>query len=137
MKQSRYVYYNPNPFNNICSDCVVRALSIAFQSEWDDIYKHLCELGFSLKLMPNDKDCYKTFLANTGFQRTGISNKKGSKRPTVDSFAAEHPSGVYVLEVAHHIVTVKDGKYYDVWNSGSKSLYGYWSKKSLSAELRS
>lgn len=59
-----------------------------------------------------------------GFTYYGISNKKGSKRPTVDGFAKEH-KGTYLLKVANHVVAV-DGIYYD---SGYKSLYGYYEKK--------
>ena len=63
-----------------------------------------------------------------GFEYHGISNKRGTKRPTVDSFAKNHPKGTYILNVANHEVAVVDGKYYDTWDSGYKSLYGYYEK---------
>ena len=122
------IYQNPNPSKNVCGDCVVRALSLALNEEWSVIYADLCELGGHIYRMPNDKDCFKTYLTRRGFQRTPISNKKGSKRPTVRSFAEEHKTGTYVLEVAHHLVTVKDGHYYDIWDCGNKSLYGFWNR---------
>ena len=65
----------------------------------------------------------------SGFEYVGISNKKGTTRPTVESFTKEHKEGTYILRVANHIVASVDGMYYDTWDSGHKSLYGYWIKK--------
>lgn len=33
----------------------------------------------------------------------------------------------YVFEIAHHLVGLKDGKYYDLWDAADSSLYGYLS----------
>lgn len=63
-----------------------------------------------------------------GFAYYGISNKKGSKRPTVAGFAKEN-KGTYILKVANHVVALVDGIYYDTWDSGYKSLYGYYEKR--------
>ena len=68
-------------------------------------------------------------LDKLGFDYHGISNKRGSKRPTVDSFAKDHPTGTYICGVAHHEVAVVDGKYYDTWDSGDCSMYGYFEKR--------
>ena len=78
--------------------------------------------------MPNGRECCGAYLKDKGFQYHGISNKKGSTRPTVDSFAKEHKNGKYFLNVANHCVAVVNGIYYDTWDSGSRHLYGYWEK---------
>ena len=49
-------------------------------------------------------------------------------RPTVDEFAKDHPNGTYICKVAHHVVAVVDGEYYDTWDSGWRSMYGYYEK---------
>lgn len=79
--------------------------------------------------MPNGKQCYESYLKENGFTYHGISNKKGSKRPTVDRFAKDHKSGIFFLNVANHCIAVVDGFYYDTWESGSCCLYGYWEKE--------
>lgn len=73
-------------------------------------------------------DIGKTNLAKLGFEYHGISNKLGSSRPTVNDFAKTHPHGSYICKVAHHVVAVVDGKYYDTWDCGYKSLYGYYER---------
>ena len=76
--------------------------------------------------MPNSKPAYEKYLLDNGFKYGIISVKKGSKRPTVESFTKEHKKGTYILRVAHHVVASVDGLYYDTGKCGHKSLYGYW-----------
>ena len=70
----------------------------------------------------------KEILSELGFEYTGVSNKRGTKRPTVSSFAKEHKTGTYIINVANHVVAVVDGIYYDTWDSGDCSVYGYFKK---------
>ena len=126
---SRHVFFNPNPSKTLFSgDCVVRAICKALDAPWEEVFQDLCFLGLSIKRMPNDHDCYRTFLFNAGYSHAGISTRKGSKRPTVESFAATHQTGTYILEVAHHLVTVQNGMFYDTYDCGQRCLYGYWYK---------
>ena len=64
-----------------------------------------------------------------GFAYQGISNRKGSKRPTVESFAKNHKQGNYLVNVANHVVAISNGCYYDTWDSGDCCLYGYYYKE--------
>lgn len=121
-------YKNENPKSRETSDCVVRALATATDTDWDLVYKRLCEIGFELKVMPNSKEAYELYLEESGFERQKISVKKGSKRPTVLSFTKEHKEGVFVLSVANHLTVCKEGIYYDIWDCGNCSMYTYWSK---------
>ncbi len=127
MRKNRFIYQNPNPAKHECEDDVIRAISLALNTDWDQVYSDLCVLGASLHRMPNDKECYKAYLIRHGFHRTGISHRKGSRRPTVLSFAEAHPHGIYILQAARHLVMIKDGRIFDTSDCGDKCLYGYWS----------
>lgn len=128
---SRYKYYQPNAkdLKDEFGDCVIRSLTKVTGKSWIDVFDELVPLARKYQCMPNSWKCYEEFLINNGFKYVGVSNKKGSKRPTVDSFTKEHKSGVFVLRVAHHLVASVDGIYYDTWDSGEKSMYGYWQKE--------
>jgi len=126
--KTRNKYYNPNPLKKETGDCVVRALTKATGKEWDEVYKELFEIGFELKVMPNSDEAWKEYLLRNGFEYCKITVKKGSKRPTVDSFTRSNKKGIFVLRVANHLVTAQDGYYYDTWDCGNKSLYGYYKK---------
>lgn len=129
LAKSKNKYYNPNPLKKEIGDCVVRALCLAEGLEWDEVYKELCEIGLELKAMPNDVDTYTEYLARHGWTRNPISVKKGSKRPTVNEMAKRSKTeGVMVCRIANHLVTVKDGFSWDLWDCGESSLYVYWSK---------
>lgn len=130
MAKTRNRYYNPNPKKNDTSDCVVRALCKATGKDWDTVYAELYDIGFELKVMPNDKDAWREYLKRNNFIEHKISNKKGTKRPKVQSFASSNKKGTFVLQVAKHIVTCEDGYFYDTWDCGGSALYSYWEKKS-------
>ena len=130
MANRNYKYYQPNTkdLKDKYGDCVVRALTKVTGKTWRQVFDELLPYVYELQCMPNDKKCYESYLKGNGFEYHGISNKKGSKRPTVDSFSKEHKTGLYFLNVANHCVAVVNGFYYDTWDSGQNCLYGYWEK---------
>jgi hypothetical protein len=131
MASRNYKYYQPNKkdLKDEYGDCVIRALTKALGKDWLEVFDEMQPLSRELQVPFNCKPCYEKYIESNGFTYHGISNAKGTKRPTVDRFAKDHPTGVYILRVAHHIVAVVDGIYYDTWDSGYKSLYGYWVKE--------
>lgn len=129
----RFVYYQPNnkDLKDQFSDCQVRALSKALNISWVEAFDltiPICREMQTYTIFGGTCEIGKESLRRIGFTYSGISNKKGSKRPTVDSFAKDHPTGTYIAKVAHHVVAIVDGKYYDTWDSGQKSIYGYYEK---------
>ena len=130
MASRSYRYYQPNEkdLKDNYGDCVIRSLTKALSMEWLQVFDEMMPLSREFQAPFNNRVCYEFYLSKNGFTYYGISNKKGSKRPTVESFAKSHKTGTYILRVAHHLVAVVDGLYYDTWDCGQKSLYGYWEK---------
>ena len=131
MKSKCFTYYQPNSkdIKDAFGDCVIRALTKVENKSWVEVFDELAPIAREMQCMPNGKPCYEEFLKRRGYEYVGVSNKRGTKRPTVSSFALAHKQGVFIARVAHHIVAVIDGRFYDTWDSGWKSLYGYWIKK--------
>ena len=127
----RYKYYQPNKkdLKDRQGDCVVRALTKVMNKTWLEVFNELIPYAIEIQCMPNSKTCYESYLKDNGFEYHGISNRKGSKRPTVESFTKEHKTGTSFLNVANHVVSVVDGIYYDTWDSGQCCLYGYYEKE--------
>lgn len=133
MNKKRYCYYQPNDkdLKDEFGDCTIRALSKALGVTWLEAYDltvPLCREYQVSGLFDCPSYIERNIISRLGFTYTGVSNKKGTKRPTVDSFAKEHPAGTYILNVANHEVACVDGKYYDTWDCGEKSLYGYYTR---------
>lgn len=114
-----YIYKNPNPKNKVVGDCVVRAISIALDKEWKDTYTALCLQGLLLCDMPSSNKVWKTYLQNNGFS-IGIIPNTCPKCYTVAEFASDNTRGTYILGTGTHTIVVKDGDYYDTWDSGQE-----------------
>lgn len=121
-----YKYYNPNPAGARVGDCTVRALCKATGKSWDEVYCGLCAYGHRLKDMPSANTVWGAYLRGQGFSRRLIDDAPWIY--TVDDFAKEHPSGVYVLALDSHVVCVKDGMYHDAWDSGKEVPIYCWGK---------
>lgn len=126
--KSLHRYYNPNPNKKEVADCVVRACCKSMNKDWDEVYVDLCKIGFENKAMPNEKLAYEKYFIQEGFEYVKVFNKKGSKRLKVREIAKEHKKEVIICVVANHLVTTAEGYFWDLFDSGDNSLYGYWVK---------
>lgn len=123
-----YVFENPNPAAIRTDDCTLRAFCIATGMEWDMVYWELCVLGNQMKTMPGDKAVYKAFLLRHGFRAKALPDTCPDCY-TVREFCKDHPKGTYILACSTHVVTVKDGDYYDSWDSGEEVPVYVWKKE--------
>lgn len=128
---SKYVYYQPNKkdLRDKVGDCQIRALSKALGLTWSetfDLITPICRDQQVMDVFSCDLAKTKEALTKLGFTYHVISNKRGTRRPTVATFARSHNKGRYIASVAHHVVAIVDGKYFDTWDSGDKCLYGYY-----------
>ena len=137
----RYVYYQPNKkdLKDQTGDCQIRALCKVLDKTWVEAFDltiPICRELQTYTIFDCNLKQTKAAMIQLGFDYTGISNRKGSKRPTVKSFAKEHPQGRYILTLSHHVVACVDGYYYDTWDSGEKSLYGYYTLNEIAKEKK-
>lgn len=123
----RYVYYNPNPKYNRVGDCVVRALTIALNKDWDEVYTELFVNGYSMKDMPSANHVWGVVLRKNGYKQYAMPDDCPYCY-TVEKFAVDHPQGVYILALDSHVVAVKDGIIYDTWDSGNEIPIYYFKK---------
>lgn len=132
----RFRYYQPNKkdLKDQYGDCTIRALSKALECTWLDAFDMMipiCREAQCSNIFSAPAKVRNPLVESLGFKYTGVSNKKGTKRPTVDRFAKDHPEGTYILNVANHEVAVVDGLYYDTWDCGECSVYGYFEKEGI------
>ena len=120
---------NLNPFGKHVGDCVVRALSLALDQDWDTTYLELMSQGFSMKDMPSSNAVWGQYLKNKGYKRYVIPDECPDCY-TISEFCTDNPQGIYILGTGTHVVTVKDGSYYDTWDSGREIPLYYFEKES-------
>lgn len=132
-EKSLFVPFQPNPSwkgkgRYKHQDCSIRSICAATNNDWNTVYDMLCESGKQVYDVPGSDESIECCLKNLGFIRKTIRVTKGSKRPTVKSFAEEHKSGNYILRVSNHVVGVVNGYYYDCWDCGYCCVYSYYEK---------
>jgi len=117
---------NPNPRGNLTGDCVIRALAIAQDKTWDDIYLTLASYGYDMKDMPSSNNVWSYYLHNNDYKRYVIPDICPSCI-TIKDFV-QNTSGRYILGTGSHVVAVDNGTYFDTWDSGNEIPIYYWKK---------
>ena len=121
-----YKFLNVNPNNNLTGDCVIRALAVAQDKSWDDIYLSLVSYGYDMKDMPSSNNIWSYYLHNNGYKRNNIPDICPNCM-TIKDFVT-NTSGDFILGTGTHVVAVKDHTYFDTWDSGNEIPIYYWKK---------
>jgi hypothetical protein len=85
-----YKYYNANSRGNFVNDCVIRAISVAENMNWEDTYDDLSRIAKKNGILLDDVDFVDPLL-----------DYRYDKMPvlyeTVGNFVASHPIGTYLI----------------------------------------
>ena len=122
-----WIKFENNPCGKRVGDCVVRAISKALDTTWEDAYMLLCVQGFMLGDLPSANKVLSALLKSKGFKRHTIEDCPDCY--TIYDFCQDHPKGIYVLGTGSHAVTVENGRYYDAWDSGNECPTYYFEKE--------
>ena len=122
-----FVLYNPNPRHKSVGDCTIRAISKALGQSWEETHVGLCLKSFSLCDMPSANHVWGAYLRDHKFSRHMLPDHCPDCY-TVADFAADHSEGIYILAISGHVVCVRDGNWYDTWDSGMEIPLYYWER---------
>ena len=123
-----YVKLNNNPRNNDhAGDCVIRAIAIATGESWSKIYAELCIEGFYYGDWGSNNAVWDGYLLSRGFKRCVCTNEYSCY--TVEDFAANNPTGSYIVATGSHAVAIVNGNYYDTSDSGEETVLYYYVKE--------
>jgi len=120
----RWHKYNPNPKSRNIGDCTLRSYCAAFNIDWDkafDIASRVAKENSSMIQYVAEKVLTEEFHCTID-EKYNKKTVKAKDRITVNEFAMSHPYGTFILHVRGHQVTVKDGEYWDSWDSGNKKV---------------
>lgn len=120
-----FIKSNPNPNGMYVEDCVIRAIAIATNRSWDDVFVHLCLQAFIMKNMPSVNKVWGNYLSSIGFERYSLPNTCPDCY-TIRDFCYDNPNGIFILATGSHVVAVINGDYYDAWDSGDEMPISVW-----------
>ena len=113
-----FIERNPNPQNKRTDDCVVRAVALALNIDWQSAYTMLSAHGLKMADLFSKNYVWSDLLVSLGFKRTSLPDTCPTCY-TVKDFTKDHPKGLFVVGTGDHVLTVIDGDYYDSFDSGS------------------
>ena len=117
-------------------DCVARAIAIATEQPYRDVYNALAERASAKGRSRSarngmHKDVYRPYLDELGWLWTPtMAIGSGC---TVHLRADELPPGRLIVRLSKHLCAVVDGVVHDTHDpsrDGTRCVYGYWSKAS-------
>lgn len=121
-------------FKGEAGDCVCRAIAIALDRDYKEVYDDLAKLNEarcgkrSARNGIDRKDIHK-YLADNGFAWT--ATMKFGQGCRVHMREDELPEGRLVLNLSRHLTAVVDGVCHDTYDpsrDGTRCVYGYWSQ---------
>ncbi|MFH5881211.1 hypothetical protein [Liberiplasma polymorphum] len=123
-----YKEYNAHPKGLKTSDCVVRAITTATNSDYLETRKILNRKKREL--------CYNTYKDTKflyeyfqGYPRLIFKPIKGEPRIKGSDFTKLHPKGTFILKMTGHITACVDGVILDTWDCSYRSVYTAWEIK--------
>lgn len=141
----KYVYNDggraATGFKGKAGDCVVRAISIATEKPYREVYDAINHISreepahgfFGTRRSSSRNGVYKStiykYMKSLGWKWTPTMGIGSGCRVHLDS--AQLPTGKLVVKVSKHMVAVIDGVIHDTFDpsrDGSRCVYGYWSK---------
>lgn len=123
-----WIYSNPNPDKKLVGDCVIRAICLLTNKDWDTVYTALAFQGLLMRDMPSSNAVWGKYLSDRSFRRYIIQDLCPYCY-TVKAFCKDHPYGEFLLGTGTHVVAVIDGDYYDTSDSGDEVPICYWRKE--------
>lgn len=125
----RWYEYNPNPKKKNIGDCSLRAYCAAFGWTWEEAFEKSSEIAKNEALMMDTHKTCEKVMESEGYVIDEEFKKSKRKDLTVNEFALTHPYGTYFLNTHGHLLCVKDGEYWDSWDSGKKKVRRIYIKK--------
>ena len=120
-----WIKANPNPEGKEVPDCVIRAIAIALNMPWLQVFDELCAVARNEFNMPSSDSVWGLYLYSKGFEPF-LLPETCPRCVTIDEFTKWFPIGIYIIGTGSHAVAVIDGNYFDSWDSGLEVPTFFW-----------
>lgn len=115
-----YKFYNANSQNNFVNDCVIRAISVAENTTWEDTYDDLSRIAKKNHILLDDVNFVEPLL---DYRYDRVWNHSAE---IVGEFVETHPVGIYLITMPGHITVLKNGVIYDTFDCRERKIRDVW-----------
>lgn len=116
-----YIYYNVNPKVDHIGDCVIRAISLALNINYDEVIYLLNKVSNYFNCDMLIKDCYGKLLT----EELKLPIIKTTNK-TVKEVAEDFKNNILLVRVDGHLTCVKYGDIYDIWDCSDELVDIFW-----------
>jgi hypothetical protein len=109
----QYIKNNPRTIDAETNDCVVRALSLAFNREYGEVHGVCAKVGRKPRRGMYRSQTDKAIQILTGNKTAVLEKYSRGNRCTLKTFARDNPKGNFVVIKRGHAVALIDGVYHD------------------------
>lgn len=119
-----FIYYNVNPKGERIGDCVVRAISLALNIDYNIIEKELINISLLYNCDMLNKCCYNILLEDK------YKLKRYKARSTkVKDLLQKFPDKTLIIRIDEHLTCAINGVVYDIWNPLEEYVDMFWIKE--------
>lgn len=116
-----YKYYNIHPLNYKLPDCVIRAISLATNTDYYEVVKMLHNNGEEMQCDCLNVRCYEKLLDYDFDLPHYMSYGK-----TAEEVANDFPNNTLLLRMEGHLSCSINGVIYDIFNCSSQIITDFW-----------
>lgn len=109
----KYICNNPRTIEGEDKDCVVRALSIAFNKPYNEVHAICAQSGRRPNKGMRTFEIERAIRLLTGEKDAEVVRSPRGKRSTFTTFAKRNPKGSFIVLKCDHAVALIDGVYHD------------------------
>lgn len=128
-------YHNQNPHGRLTSDCVIRAISAATETPYNQVVMELAELQCKTGYDDGDVKLFDKYLASKGWVKHKQPRKDDGTKYTGAEFCKEareytfnYPARMIANIGGHHVVAIIDARVWDTWDSTGWCIGNYWTE---------
>jgi hypothetical protein len=113
----QYICNNPRTFDLEINDCVVRALSLAFNRAYPEVHEVCAKAGRKPRRGMMRAQTDKAIQALSANKDAKLERYSRGNRCTLATFAKHNPKGNFIVIKRGHAVALIDGVYHDNSNT--------------------
>lgn len=116
-------------FRGTCGDCAVRAIAIATECDYREVYDTLAAICGTSPRNGVGREAIHAYMQRIGWH--WHPTMRVGSGCMVHMRASELPSGRIVCRLSKHVAAVVDGVLHDTYDctrGGTRCVYGYWSQ---------
>ena len=120
---------NVNPRNKKTGDCIIRALSVALDKPYENMYRELFEYSLKVGWFISDSRTYEHYLKHVhAIQKIPQPKKASGGWFTINEFFTYDmvKGKTYIVSTRKHLTVIKDGMLVDSWNCKHEKVCNYY-----------